>query len=330
MTDLIDRYVLTAVRYVPEKQRADIDRELRASIDDAVDARIESGADRVTAIDATLRELGDPRRLADQYADRPQYLLGPEVYPIWRQIMKMLFTIVLPIVIIVLAVIHALADPNIGRIIGTSIGLTFTIAAHMAFWTTGVFWILERTGVGRADLTDGEEWTPKHLPKYEPTGLTIPQLAAQIVWPVLLMAALVLQQFTFTDEPVLDPANWTFWWPYLLVMLALDVAYAVWLYRRAAWTHSVTAVNAALSVAIAVPMVWLAASDRFFNPEFIDGLDWGDVDNPGRWLTRIVVLSVIGGTAFGIIETGLRAERARRGLATPVPGTETIPGVGAR
>lgn len=81
--------------------------------------------------------------------------------------MKLLLTVVLPIVVIVLAVIHALADPNVGRIVGTSIGLTLTIAAHMFFWTTGVFVLMERTGVGKEDLSYGE-WTPKDLPKYEP------------------------------------------------------------------------------------------------------------------------------------------------------------------
>ncbi|WP_035859149.1 permease prefix domain 1-containing protein [Cryptosporangium arvum] len=321
MNTLIDRYVFTAVRHVPEKQRTDIDRELRASIDDAVDARIEAGEDHDAAVDATLRELGDPRRLADQYADRPQYLLGPDLYPVWRGIMKMLYTIVLPIVVVVLAGIQAVADPNIGRIIGTSIGATLTIAAHMLFWTTGVFWILDRTGVGREELAT-DEWTPAALPKYEPRSMGIAELAGLIVWPVLVIAALVLQQFTFTAEPVLDPANWSFWWPYLLVLFVLEIAYAFWVYRLAAWTHAVTAVNAVLALAVAVPVVWLLASDKFFNPEYIDSLNWGEIDNPGMWLTRIVVVSVIFGTGFDIIDTGLKAERARRGLATAIPGTQ--------
>lgn len=84
--------------------------------------------------------------------------------------------------------------------------------------------------------------------------MTVTQLAAEIVWPVLVGVALVLQQFTFTDQPVLDPANWTFWWPYLLVLFALRIAYVVWLYRKAAWTHTVTAVNAVLALAVAIPV----------------------------------------------------------------------------
>ncbi|GAA3394303.1 permease prefix domain 1-containing protein [Cryptosporangium minutisporangium] len=319
MTGLIDRYVFTAVRHVPEAQRADIDRELRASIDDAVDARIEAGEEREAAIDATLRELGDPRRLADRYADRPQYLIGPELYPIWRRVMLMLFTVVLPIVVVLSTVLQVFDDPSLGKVIGAAIGATLTVGAHLAFWTTGVFAILERTGVGRTDLAVGE-WTPDDLPKYEPSFLTASQLVANVVWPVLLGAALVLQQFTLTDEPVLDPASWSFWWPYLLVVFALEVVYAVWVYRRGAWTHAVTAVNAVLALLFTVPVVWLLATDRFFNPEFLNETGSSSF-NTDSWLTNIVILSVVLIGVWDIVEVALRAERARRGLATQVPGT---------
>ncbi len=42
-TSLTDRYVAAAMRTVPEKQRDDLGTELRASIDDQIDARVENG-----------------------------------------------------------------------------------------------------------------------------------------------------------------------------------------------------------------------------------------------------------------------------------------------
>src|SRR5690349_18471248 len=97
-TDLVDRYVLTALRRIPESQRADIDRELRASIADAVDARVDSGEPPGEAERNALLELGDPDRLADSYAGRRSYLIGPDVFAVWRRFLTMLFTVVLPIV----------------------------------------------------------------------------------------------------------------------------------------------------------------------------------------------------------------------------------------
>jgi hypothetical protein len=318
MTNLIDRYVYTALRRVPEKQRADIDWELRASIDDAVDARMDSGQPRDAAIEQTLLELGAPDRLADGYADRPQYLIGPELFDVWRRLLTMLLTVVLPIVVTVAVVAQVLDEPAIGPAIGEAVSTAITVAVHLAFWTTAVFAILERTGVTSAGMR--RTWTLDDLPAYEPGSPTSGQLAANLLWPVLLAVALILQQFTFTEVPVLDPDNWSFWWPYFIAVLLLECGYAVWLYRRGAWSHTVTAVNAVLAVLFTAPLVWLLVNDRFFNPEFIERLDWGTID-PLAWLTRIIVVVAVLTAIWDVAEVAVRAERARRGLPTQVPGT---------
>ncbi|WP_328468061.1 permease prefix domain 1-containing protein [Actinoplanes sp. NBC_00393] len=320
MTTLIDRYVYTVLRRVPEQQRTEIDRELRTSIEDAVDARVDGGLTRDTAIEQTLTELGDPDRLADGYSDRPHYLIGPELYPHWRRLLTMLSWIVLPIVITVMAVLDAIDGAGFGEIIGGVISGLITVGVNLAFWVTAVFAILERTGIGRTELRKGRAWTPDDLPSYEPGFLTLGQLAGNLLWPVLVIAALVLQQFTFTDVPVLDPDNWTFWWPFVIVVMLLECAYAVWLYRSRGWTHTATVVNAVLGLLFAVPMIWLLSSEQFFNPAWIATLDWGTVD-PLSWLTGISIIILALGTVWDIVETGVRAERARRGLPTPVPGT---------
>ena len=70
-TDLTDRYVWAVVRSLPEDQRDEVGRELRASIEDAIETRLEAGESAKDAEVNALQELGDPSRLAGQYADRP-------------------------------------------------------------------------------------------------------------------------------------------------------------------------------------------------------------------------------------------------------------------
>ena len=53
-TSLTDRYVDAAMRTVPEKQRADLAAELRASIDDQIDAR-SSAARSARCFSGTVR-----------------------------------------------------------------------------------------------------------------------------------------------------------------------------------------------------------------------------------------------------------------------------------
>ncbi|WP_433790627.1 permease prefix domain 1-containing protein [Actinoplanes sp. CA-252034] len=322
MTTLIDRYVFTVLRRVPEQQRSDIERELRTSIDDAVDARVGAGVVHGTAVEQTLIELGDPDRLADGYADRPRYLIGPAVYPAWKRLITMLLSVVLPVVVLLTVVVRVLGDATFGEVVGSAVTTILTVGAHMTFWSTLTFALLERGGVTRAGLPR-REWTLDDLPRYEPGFLTAAQLWSMVIWPVLVITALVLQQFTFTTEPVLDPANWSFWWPYLIVVLILEALYVVWLSRRGAWSRTVTLVNAALAVLSAGPIVWLAATDRFFNPAWLATLNWGDAE-PLNWLTGMVIVIAVVGALFDIVEVAVRAERSRRGLATAVPGTERL------
>ena len=45
MSEIKERYVATVLSSIPESRRSDVDRELRAAIDDAVEARVEQGED---------------------------------------------------------------------------------------------------------------------------------------------------------------------------------------------------------------------------------------------------------------------------------------------
>jgi hypothetical protein len=317
-TTLVDRYVYTALRRVPEQQRADIDRELRASIDDAVDARVEAGESREAAIERTLLELGDPDRLADSYAGRQNFLIGPELYGVWRRSLLMLLTTVLPIVVVTVAVIQLFADDvTAGDVIGGAIGTILNVGVHMAFWTTLGFAIVERTGAGKADLT--VPWSLSRLPRYEPGVMTRVELGVNLVWPFLLIAALVLQQFTFTDEPLLDPANWSFWWPALIVLIALKGVWAGWVYRLGRWTRPVAVVNAVLAVATAAVMVYLLNADKFFNPAF-GGFADADVDLQG-WVSLAVTVAVVLSAAWDIFDITRKTEQARKGVPARIPGT---------
>ena len=320
MTDLVDRYVYTALRRVPERQRGDIDRELRASIEDAVEARVDAGASREAAVEGALTELGDPDRLADRYADRPNYLIGPELYTPWRRLLTMLLSVVLPIVVVTTVVIQLIDDPDPGKVIGGAVTAVLTVGVHLVFWTTLVFAILERTGAAKSALR--VTWTPKDLPRFEPNGMTTAQMAAGVSWSVLLIAGLVLQQFTFTDVPLLDPANWTFWWPYLIVAFAARGVYTVWAWRQGAWNRTITVVNAVVSLLSTVPLIWLLATDRFFNPEFHQFADLGGTESDvRRWFSLGIIAILALGTAWDIFDVARRGEAARRGLPTKVPGT---------
>jgi hypothetical protein len=316
MTSLIDRYVVTALRRVPEQQRTDIDRELRASIADAVDARVDAGETYDAAVERALLELGEPDQLADSYAGRRTYLLGPEFFGAWRRLMIRLYTVVLPLIIASVVIAEVIDGSPFGKTVGTVAVVVLTAGVHLAFWTTLVFVMFERTGLDRKQL--GMTWHPENLPEYEGGKDVTAQMVVDLTWIALLIAGLILQQFAFTDEPVLSPANWSSWWLYLIGILVLKGAYVVWVHRASVRTHAMTAVNAVLALATAGLVIWLLAGDRFFNParDFCRLADSSAKELTSRVL--IVLVAVI--ALWDMIDQGLRTVRSRRLLSTKVPG----------
>ena len=197
---LTDRYVAATVRGLDEAQRPEVERELLATIEDMVDARLEAGAPtRTDAEQAVLVELGDPVRLAAGYSGRPLHLIGPGVYPEWLRLVRVLLVVVVPISVVGNLVarlfVEDLATTDIGSLVGSSIALALTVALHVVFWTTLVFVVLERTGHASLDT-----WTPDQLPDTGGTGrVGFGETAASVVFLVLVALALVWQQ---TSSPI--------------------------------------------------------------------------------------------------------------------------------
>jgi hypothetical protein len=144
-TTLTDRYVDAILRRLPERQRPDIEKELRASIADAVDDRLDAGTDPAEAERAALTELGDPARLAAGYADRPLHLIGPAFYLDYMRALTALLAIVVPTVAAAVGLVQIVRGDTVGRVIGESIGAAMTTAVHIAVWTTLAFAIIDRT-----------------------------------------------------------------------------------------------------------------------------------------------------------------------------------------
>ena len=101
--NLIERYLYDVVRRLPEKQRKDIEEELRTLIEDMLEERKgDGGAEEVEAV---LSELGDPAKLAMKYRGEEAHLIGGEYYPIYCQILKLVL-ICVGVGVTISAVVH--------------------------------------------------------------------------------------------------------------------------------------------------------------------------------------------------------------------------------
>ncbi|GAA1961537.1 permease prefix domain 1-containing protein [Microbacterium deminutum] len=272
-TTLTDRYIAAAMRTVPEQQRADLAAELRASIDDQIDARVEQGESRDAAERVVLTEFGDPDVLAAGYTDRRLYLIGPRLYLVWWRLLKLLLCIVLPLGVAGITLGQLIAGASIGAVIGSAVVGALSIAVHLCFWVTLVFALLERAGSGRPRGAL-PEWSLDHLPEPRPVGVGVADLVVTLVFLAAAAVAVLWDQligFVRIDGaplPILSPGLWPWWIAGLLALIVAEAIFAVVLFRTRRWTKELAFANALIALSGAVPALYLLSQNALLNEAF--------------------------------------------------------------
>ena len=270
-TTFSERYIAATIHELPAELHDEVRPELEGSIADAVDARMAQGEDHDTAERAVLTELGDPAELAAGYADRPLQLIGPRYYLAWWRLLKRLLIIIPPIVFIVVAFAQVLASGNIGTVIAEAIVATISAILHVCFWVTLAFAIMERTG---ADT--GLTWDVDQLPEPREEHPGGADLVASLIFLGVTLVAIVWDQvpgFIRINEdpvPVLNPELWPWAMAGLLGLIALEIVFAIMLYRRRGWNLTMALVNTVLSVLFFSWVITLLVRGELFSAELLD------------------------------------------------------------
>jgi hypothetical protein len=172
--NLIDRYVMEVGRQLPEKNRADVQLELRSSLLDALEERgldADSKEDEAK-IAELLKEFGKPSHVAAGYGART-HLIGPELQPYYWLVLR-LSVLVLAVVHLVMLGLAAFSQPSIALIIGETIG-NFINGFLMTFASvTIIFALLEHFLPTLWSMAEPHhrasrgEWDPQRLPEISP------------------------------------------------------------------------------------------------------------------------------------------------------------------
>ncbi|MGI5243804.1 permease prefix domain 1-containing protein [Dactylosporangium sp. CA-139066] len=276
---LTDRYVDATLRRLPGRQRPDIEQELRTSIADAIEDRVEAGAAPGDAERAVLTDLGDPARLAAGYADRPLHLVGPAMYLDYTRLLTTLLATVVPAVAGYVGLMRALSgDASAAGIAAATAGAAITTAVHVAFWTTLAFVLLDRLRGGRA--RPARPWSPESLPEQPGRRARHAELVTETLLLILISTFILLSPFVSPlaaggdPIPLFTPWLWDTGLVYLFITLAaanLAVSFAKYYVR---WSVGRALAGALVQVAGALTLVWLAATDHILNPAFAAAAGW--------------------------------------------------------
>lgn len=189
--ELIERYVQEVARRLPARQRTDVVRELRSSLLDELDDRFGPGATWTQAA-ILLRESGPPRQVAASYRPEHGYLIGPEWFPAFSLVLRIVLAAIAGLLVLASAV--AVATRPASEVGGILLGLVSGMVdgGLTAFAiVVAVFYLLQRTEKPPADRADA--WVPEELPPaIECDAAGRGEAIAGVIAPPVVLALLYL------------------------------------------------------------------------------------------------------------------------------------------
>lgn len=302
--NFIERYVAEVGRHLPEKDRTDIEAEIRSMIEDMLEERGHNAksADN-KAIAETLEGLGNPKFLAFKYAPPKQYLIGPGWYEIYiKTLQRVLFT-VLPILAAVTIVLTLAEDPlAFGSAVEKAIGSLFDVGLQIWFWMTIVFVLMERLeAVPNESLNSAKRtWTVDQLPELpRKRQISIGEVLMDIALVLFVMVWIALPVFQGDSEsvPFLNPDLWSFWLPILLILLGLTLVHDMFQLKIGNWTPTLTVTNVILGLISIVYLVVLVTTQDLVNPAFLAMLEERGASRlieTARWSVNISAAIIAG------------------------------------
>ncbi len=327
MNLLIDRYVYDVIRRLPEQNRTDVERELKANISDMLpESPTASDVERV------LNSLGDPGKLAEQYRVKPRYLISPSLFDDYLTILKLVISL-LAVIFSVLSVFGTLVDAPAGGTFGQGLTSAFTgiLSALFSAITNGFLWVTLSFGLAEYFQTakGSHAWSIKDLPNLPSKNhikISRAETVIGMVFSAVFLVIMVRYQsligwheygLNSISLPLFNSLAVNRYIPYLAGLTIISWAVAAVKFYYARWNYPIALLSGINSI------LWTAASILFltgantFNPAFIQrAANAFDIELQAMnsyWqngITAFCILSLIG-TAIEIVSGVFKAQKSR-------------------
>lgn len=171
--ELVERYIAEVGRHLPRNNREDVQKELHTLLLDTIEER-KGGDGPISAgiVEEVLEEFGDPTRVARNYSGKPNYLIGPSIYPVFLNVLKIILCGSLGLSLLI-SVAQVMAGKRQFQDLTSLAGLggvvDHAITLFISFFIVAIiiFGLIERFGIEDPFDMEKEPWTPSKLPPLE-------------------------------------------------------------------------------------------------------------------------------------------------------------------
>ncbi|OPZ93029.1 MAG: hypothetical protein BWY74_01317 [Firmicutes bacterium ADurb.Bin419] len=283
--EIIDRYIYAVTKDLPEKQRDDIKNELRTLIDDMVEEN-EGSESYEKKVERVLIELGDPRKLAENYSDLKRYLIGPQIFDQYLLVLKICIGAVcigISVATFIGSIFSGTGD--VVQIISYYITSLLSGVIQAFAWTTLAFAIAERIQVSESknkSVNDdkNKEWTLADLPEIPEKNSAISRSDSivTIVFTTILMSIIMFRPSLFgvhipkgsevTVIPFLDGEVVKSFMILFGAIFVVSILKEVFKLISKRWTLKLSVFVAASSLISAALTLYIFAHPGIWNPDF--------------------------------------------------------------
>ena len=171
--NLIDRYVHQIGKRLPKKQRADVEAELRSLLSDMVEDRAQTKVDKADEeiIIDVLREFGSPSQVADSYQPRKNYLIGPELFPIFKLVVTVVVSVLSALALVGITISAVGSEEFLSTFLKQLTGGFFDylqsmigVFANIVIVFALIEWLVPADQLAREMEDEDGEWDPRSLP----------------------------------------------------------------------------------------------------------------------------------------------------------------------
>ena len=335
--NLIDRYIAEVGKRLPRRNRADIEAEIRSTLEDTLEERSQGAgpADEATIMQV-LKEYGAPGEVAAKYKTH-QYLIGPRLFPVFERVVKIVFAVVAGASLIGLGTSLAqsgLTGPEFVSAVTKWIGGLFTGLIGAFGNIVLIFAILERTKANQAFEKEFNEWDPKELQQEnDPDEVDRADYVATIIFTTLglvvfnlypdLLSVRFYSDGAWVTIPILTSAFFSFL-PWINAMGLLQIIFSSYMLGQKYWTSTTRILGIVMDLAGMVLAITILRTPGIFGitPEQLTSLGMAEgAEELSRLLSfvpNLIILIIVVITAIKVIRGLIRLFSGRSRSPYPV------------
>lgn len=324
--EYVERYIYAVTRYLPEKDREDVAKELKSNLEDMLDD--DYSKENVRKV---LEDMGSPYELSRRYLNQENYLIGPGIYHTYIETLKILFVVAVTIGGIVF-IVDLLANINslegftslsdtismIVRIIFSGISIMFNVIIGFFFWVTLIFVILERAqAAGEMEKIQTKPFTIEDLkekPKHKVKRFSKVEEALSMVLTIAFLFILLFRHdliaiFTVGGSiEIFNPGVLKIYTPLIIGVGALSIILSIYKLITEVMTKKAAILISVYTVISLIVTVIVVLNPDLFNSEFVNFIDgnfpwWSGSVEDNLYKLKIGFIGVVG--IISVIEIGV-------------------------